>query len=47
MKDKIIQKISKENFLKFFVSKDKIKNSVSLQLTNISGEIPKLKDNIV
>ena len=39
--------ISKENFLKFFVNKDKTKNSLSLQQTNISGEIPKLKDNKV
>ena len=29
--------------MKFFVDKDKNKNSLSFQLTNISGKIPKLK----
>ena len=31
----------------FFVNKDTTKNSLSFQLTNISGEIPKLKDTKV
>ena len=33
--------------MKFFVDKDKNKNSLSFQLTDISGKIPKLKDKKV
>ena len=35
---------SPEEFLKFYVDKDASKNSLSFLLTNISGDIPKLKD---
>ena len=35
-----------EKILKFYVDKDMIRNSLSLQLTNISGDdIPKLNDS--
>ena len=33
--------------MKFFVDKDKNKNSLSFKLTNISGKIPKLKNKRV
>ena len=33
--------------MKFFVDKDKNKNSLSFQLTDIRGKIPKLKDKKV
>ena len=33
--------------MKFFVNKDKNKNSLSFQLTNVNGKIPKLKDKKV
>ena len=33
--------------MKFFVDKDKNKNSLSFKLTNISGKIPKLKEKRV
>ena len=33
--------------MKFFVDKNKNKNSLSFQLTDISGKIPKLKDKNV
>ena len=38
--------MSWEKFLKFYVDKDMIRNSLSLQLTNIGGDdIPKLNDS--
>ena len=38
--------MSWEKFLKFYVNKDMIRNSLSLQLTNIGGDdIPKLNDS--
>ena len=43
----IFKIVSPEEYLKFFVHKDKNKNSLSFQLTNISGKIPKLKDKKV
>ena len=36
--------ISPENFLKFFVNRDTNKDSLSFQLTSISGNLPTLKD---
>ena len=36
----ILKIISTENFLKVFINKDKRKNSLSLQLTSISGDKP-------
>ena len=33
-----------ENFLKFLIEKNTLKNELKLQLTNISRNIPKLKD---
>ena len=46
-KDEIFKTLSTEKLLKVFVNKDAKQNSLSFQLTNISGEIPKLKDNRV
>ena len=36
--------VSPEELLKFYVDRDVTKNSLSFQLTSISGNIPKLKD---
>ena len=40
----IFKIITPERFLKFDVEKNATKNSLSFQRTNISGELPKLKD---
>ena len=37
--------IAAENLLKFLVEKETIRNNLSFQLTNISGNITKIKDN--
>ena len=37
--------IAAENLLKFLVEKETIRNNLSFQLTNISGNIAKIKDN--
>ena len=42
---KYLKIVSPEEFLKFYVDKDATKNSLSFQLTNISGDIPKLRDS--
>ena len=42
--NEIFKIASSEKFFKFFVSKDKNKDSLSFQLTGISGELPVLKD---
>ena len=41
--NKIFKMIAPENFLKFYDEKNSTKNSLSFQLTNISGELPKFK----
>ena len=43
--NEIFKIVSPEEFLKFYVDKDATKNSLSFQLTNISGDIPKLRDS--
>ena len=43
--NKIPKTVSPEEFLKFHVDKDAKKYSMTFQLTNISGDIPKLKDS--
>ena len=43
----IFKIVSPEEYLKFFVDKDKNKNSLSFQLTDISGKITKLKNKKV
>ena len=45
--NEIFKIVSPEEYLKVFVDKDKNKNSLSSQLTNISAKIPKLKDKTV
>lgn len=42
--NEIFKIISLENFLKFYEDKDSTKDSLSFQLTGVSGKIPKLKD---
>ena len=37
--------IAAENLLEFLVEKDTIRNNLSFQLTNIGGNIPKIKDS--
>ena len=37
--------IAAENLLKLLVEKDTIRNNLSFQLTNTSGNIPKIKDS--
>ena len=39
-KNDIIKIINLEEFLKFYVDKDVTKNSLSFQLTRISGNVP-------
>ena len=41
--NEIFKIVSPEEFFKFFVNKDVIRNSLSFQLTIINGDIPKLK----
>ena len=43
-KNDIIKIINLEEFLKFYVDKDVTKNSLSFQLTSISGNVPVQKD---
>ena len=43
-KNDIIKIINLEEFLKFYVDKDVTKNSLSFQLTRISGNVPVPKD---
>ena len=43
--NKIPKTVSPEEFLKFHVDEDAKKYSMTFQLTNISGDIPKLKDS--
>ena len=43
--NEIFKIVSLEEFLKFYVDKDVIRNSLCFQLKNISGDIPKLKDS--
>ena len=43
-KNEMFKIISPENFLKFFVNRDTNKDSLSFQLTSISGNLPTLKD---
>ena len=40
--NEIFKIVSPEELLKFYVDKDAAKHSFSFQLTNISGDIPKL-----
>ena len=42
--NEIFKIISPENFLKFFVNRDTNKDSLSFQLTSLSGNLPSLKD---
>ena len=42
--NEIFKIISPENLLKFFVNKNTNKDSLSFQLTSISGNLPTLKD---
>ena len=42
--NEIFEIISPEELSRFYVDRDTTKNSLSFQLTNISGNIPKLKD---
>ena len=42
--NKIFKIISPEKFLKFYVEKDATKYSLSFQLTNTSGKLPKIKN---
>ena len=44
-KNDIIKIINPQKFLKFYVKKDTLKDSLSLQLTNVSGKIPQLRDS--
>ena len=37
--------IDPEEFLKLFVKKDTLKDSINFQLTNINGQIPQLRDS--
>ena len=37
--------IAAQNLLKFLVEKDTIRNNLSFQLTNISGNVPTIKDS--
>ena len=41
----IFKIVSPEEFLKFYVDKDASKNSLNVQLTNICGDIAKVKDS--
>ena len=43
--NEIFKIVSTEEFLRFCVDKDVTRNSLSFQLTSISGDIPKLKDS--
>ena len=43
--NEIFKIVSQEEFLKLYVDKDTSKYSLSFQLRNISGDIPKLKDS--
>ena len=43
----IFKIVSPEEFLKFYVDKDTLKNSSSFQLTSMNGNIPKLRDSKV
>ena len=45
--NEIFKIISPEKFLKFYVEKDATRNPLGFQLTNASGELPKLKDKKV
>ena len=45
--NEIFKIVSPEEYLKFFVDKDKNKNSLSFQLTDISGKVTKLKNKKV
>ena len=36
--------VTAEEYLKFYIDKDTAKNSLSFQLTSISGKLTKLKD---
>ena len=45
--NEIFKIITPETLLKFYVEKDATKNSLRFQLTNISGELPKVKDKII
>lgn len=42
-----LQLLDVTNFLKFFIEKNSLKNELKFQLTKISGNIPKTKDNKV
>ena len=44
LENEIFKIVSPEELLKFYVDKDVTKNSLSFQLTSISGNIPVLKD---
>ena len=43
--NKIFKIVPLEEFLKFYVDKDVRRNSLGFQLTNKSGDLPKLKDS--
>ena len=45
--NEIFKRITPENLLKFYVEKDATKNFLRFQITNISGELPKVKDKII
>ena len=42
--NEIFKIVTREEILKFYINKDITKNSLSFQLTSVSGKIPKLKD---
>ena len=42
--NEIFRIVSPENYLKFYVERDAIKNNLNFQLTSVSGPLPKLKD---
>ena len=44
-KNDIIKIIDPEEFLKFFVKKDRLKDSLSLQLPNVSENMPQLRNS--
>ena len=43
-KNEIFKIIASEKFLKFYIEKNTTKNSLSFQLTNISGKLSDIKD---
>ena len=44
MENEIFKIVTPEEISKFYVNKYRTKNSLSFQLTSVSGKLPKLKD---